>query len=262
MMDDDSSAGYEEDEAEDSDYVASEEEDLIGITKKAGKRRKKNKTQVKKEEGKKEEEQHQQQQQTPPPPSLLEAIEGDEVVRGSAKLRRLIVELDRLVFNPPDAEEEGRKAVVFSQWTFMLDLICRALQGRRWSYARLDGSTPQAKREAALHDFATRKDVRVMVISLKAGGVGLNLTSASVCFLMDPWWNPAIEDQAVDRIHRLGQTRDVRVIRFTVKDTVEQQMLKIQEKKAAIAQNALACFGNKDKNEGRLNLEELRRFFV
>ena len=178
--------------------------------------------------------------------------------RSSAKVTALFEELSTL---------GSEKAVVFSQWTSFLDLLEvafrrdeRAPRGVR--LARLDGGVVQARREALLRDFAEADGPNVLLISLKAGGTGLNLTSATRCYLMDPWWNPAVEDQAIHRLHRVGQTRPVRVRRLVVRDSVERRMLDVQARKGAIvdgALNAAARDGDRDARARRI--EELKSLF-
>ncbi|CAM9541697.1 unnamed protein product, partial [Discosporangium mesarthrocarpum] len=142
---------------------------------------------------------------------------------GSTKLNQLELELREMRRKDPST-----KAVVFSQWTHMLDLVEISLKRMTRGFCRLDGGMNQQQRERALRSFSKDERVTIMLISLKAGGVGLNLTAASMVFLLDPWWNPAVEDQAIDRVHRLGQTSPVSVRRFAVVDTVEDKMLALQ----------------------------------
>jgi superfamily II DNA or RNA helicase len=140
-----------------------------------------------------------------------------------------------------DALEEavgaGHKALVFSQWTSLLDRVEPALAERSIAFTRLDGSTHD--RGAVVKDFQRDDGPPVLIASLKAGGTGLNLTAADHVFLLDPWWNPAAEDQAADRAHRMGQKRAVTVYRLVAKDTVEERILALQEKKRALAAAAL-----------------------
>ncbi|CAM9686210.1 unnamed protein product [Ascophyllum nodosum] len=172
---------------------------------------------------------------------------------GSTKLERLELELREM------KKRAGAKAVVFSQWTHMLDLAERSLTRGGWTFRRLDGSMSQQKRESALESFSSDGSVTVMLVSLKAGGVGLNLTAASTVILLDPWWNPAVEDQAIDRIHRLGQVNDVSVKRFVVAETVEDEMLALQEVKGRMAKSALAS-GSLGESQ-KLRVEDLVQFF-
>jgi SNF2 family DNA or RNA helicase len=132
-----------------------------------------------------------------------------------------------------EALSEGHKALVFSQWTSLLDLVEPHLQKRNVRFVRLDGSTPD--RGAVVKAFQEDAGVGVMLLSLKAGGVGLNLTAADHVFLMDPWWNPAAEDQAADRAHRIGQERPVLVHRLVASESVEERILSLQEKKRALS---------------------------
>ena len=132
------------------------------------------------------------------------------------------------------------KSVVFSQFTSFLDLIEPALSRARMRFMRLDGTMAQRARAGVLDEFAdnpshgtdpVRGQFTVLLVSLRAGGVGLNLTSAQRVYMMDPWWSFAVEAQAIDRVHRMGQTEEVRVVRFIVTDSVEERMLRVQERK-------------------------------
>jgi superfamily II DNA or RNA helicase len=136
-----------------------------------------------------------------------------------------------------DAAADGHKALVFSQWTSLLDKLEPHLEAAGLSFVRLDGSTRD--RGGVVEKFQSEDGPPVMIISLKAGGTGLNLTAADHVFLLDPWWNPAVEDQAADRAHRIGQDRPVMVYRMVAKDTVEERILALQEKKRAMADAAL-----------------------
>ncbi|KAJ5782733.1 hypothetical protein N7457_004507 [Penicillium paradoxum] len=204
----------------------------------------------------------------------------------SAKIHALINHLGRI---PPNT-----KSVVFSQFTSFLDLIGPQLSRVGISYLRLDGSMPQKARAAVLAEFTkaesyTDDDIvdpeidapgksvpspksapspstpapTVLLISLRAGGVGLNLTTASNVFVMDPWWSFAIEAQAIDRVHRMGQTRDVNVTRFVVKDSIEGRMLRVQERKMNIAGSLGLKIGGDDGDDdkGKERLAELKMLF-
>ena len=150
--------------------------------------------------------------------------------RRSSKLELL---LDRL----EQAFEDGHKALVFSQWTALLDRIEPLLEASGILYTRLDGSTRD--RGAVVASFQAEGGPPVMLVSLKAGGTGLNLTAADHVFLLDPWWNPAVEDQAADRAHRIGQQRPVVVHRVIARDTVEERILRLQQQKRTLAEAAL-----------------------
>ncbi|KAM5165125.1 helicase-like transcription factor [Mantella aurantiaca] len=137
------------------------------------------------------------------------------------------------------------KSIIVSQFTAFLSLIETALRESGFTFARLDGSMNQKKRTEAIQSFQSSHNdsPTIMLLSLKAGGVGLNLTAASRVFLMDPAWNPAAEEQCFDRCHRLGQTKEVNITKFVVTDSVEENMLKIQDKKRQLAAGAFG--GNK-----------------
>ncbi|GBG80826.1 hypothetical protein CBR_g31382 [Chara braunii] len=167
----------------------------------------------------------------------------------SAKVTALFNELDPL-------RQTGAKSIVFSQWTAFLDLLEIPLKRKKFSFVRLDGSLSQHNREKAIRDFSTNPDVTVMLISLKAGGVGINLTAASNAFLLDPWWNPAVEEQAIMRIHRIGQKNAVNIRRFIVKGTVEERMQQVQARKQRLVNGALT-----DQEVRSARIEELKMLF-
>lgn len=147
----------------------------------------------------------------------------------------------------------GHRTLVFSQFTSMLDLIGEALEAQGMAYCRLDGSTKN--REEVVTRFQTDPTVPVFLISLKAGGVGLNLTAADTVIHFDPWWNPAVEAQATDRAHRIGQKNVVTSIKLIARDTVEERVLSMQKKKRELldgmvdAETALAGLSNEDFRE-------------
>ncbi|KAL7919207.1 SNF2 family N-terminal domain-containing protein [Trichoderma austrokoningii] len=155
------------------------------------------------------------------------------------------------------------KSVVFSGWTSHLDLIELALNAADISFTRLDGSMTRQARTAAMDSFRDDKSIHVMLVSIMAGGLGLNLTSANNVYVMEPQYNPAAEAQAVDRVHRLGQKRPVRTIRYIMRNSFEEKMLELQEKKMKLA--SLSMDGqNKalDKAEAaRQKLMDLRSLF-
>lgn len=131
---------------------------------------------------------------------------------------------------------EGNKILVFSQFTSFLAIVREQLDKDKYSYLYLDGSTKN--RGELVKKFQEGPD-KIFLISLKAGGFGLNLTAANYCILLDPWWNPAVEKQAVDRTHRIGQTKPVFVYKFITKNTIEEKVLKLQEKKEKLFQNVM-----------------------
>jgi superfamily II DNA or RNA helicase len=132
------------------------------------------------------------------------------------------------------------KALVFSQFTSMLSLIAQELEERDINYIYLDGGTPASERQTLVENFQTDNSIRVFLISLKAGGVGLNLTAADYVYLVDPWWNPAAEAQAIDRTHRIGQTRKVFAYKMICRDTVEEKILQLQARKKELSEALVA----------------------
>ncbi|KAK8349516.1 hypothetical protein V6Z12_A06G146600 [Gossypium hirsutum] len=155
----------------------------------------------------------------------------------------------------------GEKAIVFSQWTRMLDLFEACLKSSSIQYRRLDGTMSVAARDKAVKDFNTLPEVSVMIMSLKAASLGLNMVAACHVLLLDLWWNPTTEDQAIDRAHRIGQTRPVTVLRLTVKDTVEDRILALQQKKRKMVASA---FGEDETGgrQTRLTVEDLEYLFM
>jgi SNF2 domain-containing protein/helicase-like protein len=156
-------------------------------------------------------------------PGLLDPKRGGE---SSAKLDTLMAQLD-------EVRQEGHKALVFSQFTSLLAIVRRRLDADQIRYEYLDGSTRD--RQACVENFQNDSGCGLFLISLKAGGLGLNLTAAEYVFLLDPWWNPAVEAQAVDRAHRIGQTRPVFAYRLIARNTVEEKVLELQKSKRDLA---------------------------
>jgi SNF2 family DNA or RNA helicase len=149
--------------------------------------------------------------------------------------------LDRLMEAIEDVVADGHRALVFSQWTSLLDLIEGYLHTAKVKFVRFDGSTTD--RAAVVNEFQAEEGPPIMLLSLKAGGTGLNLTAADHVFLVDPWWNPAVEDQAADRAHRIGQDKPVMVYRMVARDTVEERILELQARKRKLADAALSEAG-------------------
>ncbi len=176
------------------------------------------------------------------------------ILQGLMKLRQICD--SPYIMNEPDKypntsvklEELGReitenisnhKALVFSQFLGMLALIKEKLRELKVPFEYFDGSTQAADREKAIQNFQNNDECRVFLISLKAGGVGLNLTAADYVYIVDPWWNPAVEQQAIDRTHRIGQTKNVFAYRMICTDTVEDKILKLQDRKRALARDLI-----------------------
>ncbi len=159
-------------------------------------------------------------------------IDRERAGEPSAKLTTLFEQLEEVL-------EEGHKALVFSQFTRLLALVREGVEARRIDYAYLDGRTRD--RPARIERFQQDPACRLFLVSLKAGGTGLNLTAADYVFLLDPWWNPAVEAQAIDRSHRIGQPRPVFAYRLVARDTVEEKMLSLQQQKRELADAVLGA---------------------
>lgn len=168
----------------------------------------------------------------------------------SSKIVALLQELEILRLS-------GSKSILFSQWTAFLDLLQIPLSRSNISFVRLDGTLNQQQRERVIKQFSEDDSILVLLMSLKAGGVGINLTAASNAFVMDPWWNPAVEEQAVMRIHRIGQTKRVMIRRFIVKGTVEERMEAVQARKQLMISGALT-----DQEVRTARIEELKMLFT
>ncbi|HTQ48595.1 MAG TPA: SNF2-related protein, partial [Polyangiaceae bacterium] len=160
------------------------------------------------------------------------ALAGGERALGSGKFDALFELLEPL-------RAEGQKVLVFSQFVRCLDLIADALRRRGLPYHTLTGQTSTARREQVVRDFAEDPQPCVFLVSLKAGGTGLNLTAANHVVLFDPWWNPAVEAQAIDRTHRIGQTRAVVAYRLYAEGTIEERIEELQRRKAQLARDVL-----------------------
>lgn len=182
----------------------------------------------------------------------------------STKIRHLIQILNE--------DAHNHKYIVFSFFTSMLDLIEPFLKSNRIRYVRYDGQMRNDAREASLKSLRDDPSTRVLLCSLRAGSLGLNLTAASRVVILEPFWNPFVEEQAIDRVHRLNQTTDVKVYKFTIKDTVEERILELQEKKRELAnatiegkkggmkltlQDMMKLFGRDAEREHPVNLNEL-----
>jgi hypothetical protein len=150
----------------------------------------------------------------------------DDYIAGSGKF-------DEITRNLENLSGEGHKALIFSSFVKHLDLVAEWLDGKNIRYAKLTGET--RNREKVVEEFQTENDCQFFLVSLKAGGVGLNLTAASYVLMLDPWWNPAAEKQAINRAHRIGQDKQVMVYRFITENTLEEKIVKLQERKSDLA---------------------------
>lgn len=154
---------------------------------------------------------------------------------------------------------ERTKSVVFSQWTSFLDIVEPHLTQHGIRFARIDGKLNSVKRDQAIAEFSNNPDCPVLLASLNVCSVGLNLVAANQVVLCDSWWAPAIEDQAVDRVYRLGQTRETTVWRLVMEGSVEDQVLEIQETKRALSSTALSEAGHKKGESTNSRLADLEK---
>ncbi|KAI9034439.1 SNF2 family N-terminal domain-containing protein [Hyaloraphidium curvatum] len=207
-----------------------------------------------------------------PPPDVLAGKTADdadesEEEAGDAKDFPSSSKIDALLsfLTSSHRKDPTTKSVVFSQWATMLNKIEPALRKSGIDYVRFDGSMSVKRRDAAVRRFQSDPGCRVFLATLKSGGLGLNLVEANFVYLMDPWWNPAIEDQAVDRVHRLGQTRECTCVRFVIERTVEDRVMELQKRKRKLVKEALGdgrAASTRDRDRIReQRLAELRTLF-
>jgi superfamily II DNA or RNA helicase len=175
-------------------------------------------------------------------------IDKEKTAEPSAKIDTLLAQLDQVL-------EEEHKALVFSQFTSLLSIVRARLDKTGIPYTYIDGRTRD--REAQVDRFQNSPDVKLFLISLKAGGLGLNLHAAEYVYLLDPWWNPAVETQAIDRAHRIGQTRQVFAYRLIARDTVEEKVLELQQTKRDLADAIITTDNSLLHNLTRQDLELL-----
>jgi SNF2 family DNA or RNA helicase len=168
----------------------------------------------------------------------------------SGKFENVIHTLDHILAN-------GHKVLVFSQFVRQLDIYRKHFDKEGIRYAYLDGQT--RNRSEVVDSFKQEKDIQLFLISLKAGGVGLNLTEADYVFMLDPWWNPAVEQQAIDRTHRIGQQKNVFIYKFISKNTVEEKILALQDRKKKVAQALITTEDHFEKSLSAADIEELLR---
>jgi SNF2 family DNA or RNA helicase len=152
-----------------------------------------------------------------------------------------------------EALDSNHRILVFSQFVSMLSIVRKELEDRKIGYCYLDGSTQN--RMEVVRQFNTQKDIPLFLISLKAGGAGLNLTGADMVVHFDPWWNPAVEDQATDRAHRIGQQKTVYSIKLITRNTVEEKVLALQNKKRSIIN---ATVESEDAMIDRMSWEDIK----
>lgn len=193
---------------------------------------------------------------------ILNVIEGEGIERSQLTILQGLMKLRQICDSPAILNEEEKypnhsikleeltreitenigehKALIFSQFLGMLALIKEKLVENNITFDYFDGSTSPQEREKAIQNFQTNDMSRVFLISLKAGGVGLNLTAADYVYIVDPWWNPAVEQQAIDRTHRIGQTKNIFAYRMICKDTIEDKILQLQERKRSLAKELIS----------------------
>lgn len=193
---------------------------------------------------------------------IMGVIEGEGIEKSQLTILQGLMKLRQICDSPAILNEEEKypnhsikldeltreitenigehKALVFSQFLGMLALIKDKLKENNIPFDYFDGSTPPHERERAIQNFQTNDDSRVFLISLKAGGVGLNLTAADYVYIVDPWWNPAVEQQAIDRTHRIGQTKNIFAYRMICKDTIEDKILQLQDRKRILAKELIS----------------------
>lgn len=177
------------------------------------------------------------------PSMLKEDYEGD-----SGKFENVIHTLENVL-------SRGHKVLVFSQFVKHLDIYRKYFDAENTPYAYLDGSTTQ--RGDVVKEFQTNSEIKLFLISIKAGGVGLNLTEADYVFILDPWWNPAVEQQAIDRTHRIGQTKNVFIYKFITKDSVEEKILALQNRKRKVAESLITTEESFVKSLSAKDIEEI-----
>ncbi|WP_234408497.1 DEAD/DEAH box helicase [Marinilabilia salmonicolor] len=172
----------------------------------------------------------------------------DDFKGSSGKFDQIIESLENII-------SEHHHVLIFSSFVKDLELLETELKKRKIEYAKLIGSTQ--KRDKVIDRFNKNDNVKVFLISLKAGGVGLNLTKADYVFMLNPWWNPAAEAQAINRAHRIGQTRNVFVYRFISTETIEEKIALLQDKKNKLAE----AFVNTTNPLREMNAEEIKELF-
>jgi len=185
--------------------------------------------------------------------SILRRLENIEEFQSSTKIEALMEEISIMKSQDPSA-----KCIVFSQFVKMLDIIEHRMLLGNFKVLKLTGGMSVKKRDALLKEFRSNPDVCALLVSLRAGGVALNLTCASRAFLMDPWWSPAAEAQAIDRTHRLGQFKPIHATRFIIANTVEEKILALQEKKQLVFEGTI---GGSQAALNRLTPKDLRFLF-
>lgn len=207
---------------------------------------------------------HRNKDESPATNGTRKTLSFDRYTGPSTKAQALVEDLSKTrAESERTPDEPPIKSVVFSGWTTHLDLIQLALDAAGIAYTRLDGSMSRPARAAAMETFREDPSVQVILVSIMAGGLGLNLTAGSNVYVMEPQYNPAAEAQAIDRVHRLGQRRPVRTVRYIMQDSFEEKMLELQEKKMKLASLSMDGKGKAmDRGEAlRQKLMDLKSLF-
>ncbi len=268
--DDPTLGGFVVDDAVVSDETESEDEEAEGYRKGKTPFEKSSSKPVKSKKSKKSKGKAKAKEDRPPRKSLAQLKK--EGMRNAKARKRYIKRLKREwipsgkilktmeILQATQDRQEGEKTIIFSQFTSLLDLLEVPIADKGWGYKRYDGSMSSNSRNEAVIEFSDKPDCKIMLVSLKAGNSGLNLVAASQVIIFDPFWNPYIEEQAIDRAHRIGQLRPVMVHRILVPETVEDRILALQEKKRALIEGALD--EKASQSIGRLGERELAFLFV
>merc|ERR1712176_116444 len=168
--------------------------------------------------------------------------------------------IESLVSGILEMQKQGKenKGIIFSQYTRMLDIVEWRIQRLGIKTVKMVGSMPINMRRTMLEAFKHDDDIKLLLLSLKAGGEGLNLQAASHVFVLEPWWNPAVEMQAIQRAHRIGQTKPVKALRFCTMGTIEERMMQLQDKKKLVFEGTI---DNNIEALTRLNTEDIQFLF-
>jgi len=189
-------------------------------------------------------------------PAVEEELEEDADIDISTKSSKTEALMSILQASRRDP---ASKVVIFSQWTSFLNIIQHQLNEFGYKYARIDGSMPARARDAAITALETDPETRILLASLSVCSVGLNLVAADTVILADSWWAPAIEDQAVDRVHRLGQTRPCTVWRLVMENSIEERVLEIQKEKRKLVGKAFQEKGGKREKAKMTRLADIQK---
>lgn len=187
---------------------------------------------------------------------LRQICDSPSIIKGAESPEPHSIKLDEVTSQLQSVVGE-HKVLIFSQFLGMLSLIKGKLEKENIKHVYFDGSSTTTQRQAAIKNFQEDDETRVFVISLKAGGMGLNLTAADYVYIMDPWWNPAVEQQAIDRTHRIGQKKNIFAYRYICKDTVEEKIMKLKEKKNSLVKDIISDDTKFVKNLSREDIEYL-----